>query len=107
MQSPASLPVHPAVPVSPERLAEFCRAYHIRRLALFGSALHRTMSQDSDIDLLVEFEADVPIGFFELIEAELALSKLLNHPVDLNTPGFLSEHFRDRVLEEALVLYEG
>ena len=33
------------------------------------------------------------------------LSHLLGREVDLKTPGFLSDHFRDEVLEQATVCY--
>jgi hypothetical protein len=36
---------------------------------------------------------------------ELELSDLLHRKADLNTPGFLSDYFRDEVLREAQVLY--
>ena len=38
-------------------LAELCRKHHIRKLSLFGSVLKGTAGRDSDVDLLVEFEA--------------------------------------------------
>ncbi len=87
-----------------ERLAEFCRRNHIRRLALFGSVLRGDFRPDSDVDVLVEFEPDhVPgLGFFAL---EYELSALLGRKVDLNTPNFLSPYFRRQVLAEAEVQY--
>src|SRR3546814_9501634 len=70
-------------------IAEFCRRYHIRKLALFGSVLRDDFGPGSDVDVLVEFQRDrVPgFGFFEM-EAEL--SRILGRKVDLNTPEFLS-----------------
>ena len=87
------------------KIAEFCRANHIRRLALFGSVLRDDFSEDSDVDVLVEFEpGHVPgLAFFRL---EMELSELLGRNVDLNTPGFLSDYFRDEVLAEAEVQYD-
>jgi predicted nucleotidyltransferase len=40
------------------RIAAFCRANGIRKLSLFGSALTDRFRDDSDIDLLIEFEPD-------------------------------------------------
>ncbi|HSR31586.1 MAG TPA: nucleotidyltransferase family protein [Anaerolineae bacterium] len=92
------------VSVDEETIAAFCRKYHIRRLALFGSALHGKSMADSDLDVLVEFEPDhVPgLAFFAM---EIELSELLGRKVDLNTPAFLSPYFRDQVLAEAEVQY--
>ena len=37
---------------------------------------------------------------------EIELGELLGRKVDLNTPGFLSEYYRQRVLAEAEVQYD-
>jgi predicted nucleotidyltransferase len=86
------------------KIAEFCRRHHIRKLAFFGSALRDDFSDDSDLDVLVEFEeGHVPgLAFFAM---EDELSELLGRKVDLNTPGFLSPYFRDEVAENAEVQY--
>jgi predicted nucleotidyltransferase len=87
-----------------QKIADFCRRHHIRRLAFFGSVLRPDFGPESDIDVLVEFEPDhVPGLAFLSMEEEL--SQILGRKVDLNTPGFLSHHFRDRVLTEAEVQY--
>jgi predicted nucleotidyltransferase len=87
------------------KLAELCRRHRIRRLALFGSALRDDFGPESDVDVLVEFEAGTRVGLrFVTIQDEL--SELLGRGVDLNTPGFLSPHFRERVLSTAVPLYE-
>ena len=87
-----------------ERIAAFCDRHRIRRLALFGSILREDFDTTSDVDVLVEFEAGAKTGlaFFDVQDE---LSEMIGHQVDLNTPGFLSPHFRDRVLEEAQDVY--
>lgn len=90
--------------VSEAVLADFCLNNHIRKLALFGSVLREDFSAESDIDMLVEFEPGQTPGFaFFRVQDEL--SQLFGRKVDLNTPGFLSDYFRDRVVTEAVVLY--
>jgi len=92
------------IPFPKEKIAEFCRKHHIKKLAIFGSALRPDFRADSDIDVLVEFETDhVPgLAFFAMEEE---LSKMLGRKVDLNTPQCLSRYFRDKVLQEAVVQY--
>jgi uncharacterized protein len=94
----------PRLTIDRGRVAEFCRRHHIRRLALFGSVLRADFGPASDVDVLVEFEPDhVPgLAFFTM---QQELSTLMGRPVDLNTPGFLSRHFRESVLNEAEPLY--
>lgn len=87
-----------------ERIAEFCRKHHIKKLAIFGSALRLDFRADSDIDVLVEFATGhVPgLAFFAMADE---LSEILGRKVDLNTPQCLSRYFRDKVLQEAVVQY--
>jgi predicted nucleotidyltransferase len=94
------------IDVPKERIAEFCRRNHIRRLALFGSVLRDDFGPDSDVDVLVEFEPGARVGLLRLAGMEIELGDLLGHKVDLNTPGFLSRYFRDQVLAEAEVQYD-
>lgn len=87
-----------------EKIAEFCRMHHIRRLSLFGSVLRDDFGPASDVDVLVEFEpGHVPgLAFFAMEEE---LSRIIGRKVDLNTPGFLSPYFRDRIERESEVQY--
>jgi predicted nucleotidyltransferase len=78
----------------------FCRKHHIRRLALFGSVLRDDFTDESDVDVLVEFEPEHVPGW-EFCSMQRELSEILGRQVDLNTAGFLSPYFRDEVLAEA------
>ena len=87
-----------------EKIAEFCRRNHIRRLALFGSVLTDRFGPDSDVDVLVEFEPGKTPGW-EFFDLEDELTEMLGRKVDLNTPGFISRYFRDEVMAQAENLY--
>ena len=87
-----------------DKIAEFCRRHHIRKLALFGSVLRDDFGPGSDLDILVEFEPDHIPGL-EFFSMEAELSQILGRKVDLNTPQFLSRHFRQQALAEAEVQY--
>jgi predicted nucleotidyltransferase len=92
------------IEVPRERVADFCRRHHIRRLAFFGSVLRDDFTPDSDVDVLVEFEPGQTPGFaFCTIQDEL--SEILGRRVDLRTPNELSKYFRAEVLAEAEELY--
>jgi predicted nucleotidyltransferase len=85
-------------------IEEICRRYHVRRLSVFGSAARGALGPESDVDLLAEFESGTVPGL-EFFDLEAELSEKLGRKVDLNTPGFLSRYFRERVIEEAETLY--
>jgi hypothetical protein len=98
--------VYHGVEIPMDRIEAFCRRNRIRRLALFGSILRDDFRPESDIDVLVEFEPGACVGMIRLAGMEIELSGILGHKVDLNTPGFLSPYYRDRVLAEAQVQYD-
>ena len=94
------------IAIDRDKIAEFCRKHHIRRLAFFGSVLRDDFRPDSDVDVLVEFEPGHVPGFIRLGEMDCELSDLLGGwKVDLRTPEDLSRYFRDEVVASAEVLY--
>ena len=98
------MPSRARIPVPHERIADFCRRRHIRRLAFFGSVLRDDFRADSDVDVLAEFEQGKIPGF-GFVELQDELSRILGRRVDLRTPNELSKYFRDEVLAEAEELY--
>lgn len=94
------------IEIQKEQLASYCRKRHIRRLALYGSALRQDFRPDSDVDLLVEFESGHSPGLFGMARMERELSCLMGgRKVDLRTPEDLSRYFRMQVMAEAEVQY--
>lgn len=59
-----------------DRIADFCRSHHIRRLSIFGSALRDDFAPDSDVDVLVEFDAGHTPGF-AFVDLQDKLSEML------------------------------
>ncbi len=93
------------IDVDRDRIAEFCRRNHIRKLAFFGSVLRDDFSPESDVDVLVEFEPGLRIGLIALSGLEIELSELLGRRADLRTAQDLSRYFRDEVVRTAEVQY--
>jgi len=92
------------VPVDRQRIAEFCRRHHIRRLALFGSVLRDDFRPDSDIDVPVTFEPGQVVGL-RIVEIEDELTQLLGRRVDLVSEKYLNHRIRNSVLSAAEVQY--
>lgn len=95
----------PKVTFDQDKLTEFCRRNHIRKLSLFGSVLTDRFGPESDVDFLVEFEPHNGPGYFGLARMERELSDLIGRKVDLRTPRELSRYFRDEVVANAQVQY--
>ena len=88
-----------------DEIRAYCKTQPIRRLSLFGSALHGRLRPDSDIDLLVEYDPDAKVGM-EFLQNIVELSEIIGREVDLRTPQDLSRYFRDAVCKEARPIYE-
>ncbi len=70
----------------------------VRRLGVYGSVARSEARQDSDVDVLVEF--DQTPDLFELAALRERLAEILERPVDLATPQGLKPRLRDRILHE-------
>lgn len=92
--------------IDKSQVAAFCRAHHIRRLALFGSVLRDDFGPASDVDVLVDFEPEQVVGLIRMAGLERELSEILGRKVDLRTAADLSRYFRDEVLRSAETLYD-
>jgi predicted nucleotidyltransferase len=94
----------PNIKIPRTRIAGFCRRHHIRELSLFGSVLRDDFRQDSDVDVLVEFEPGHTPGW-DIVSMEDELSSILARKADMHTRNDLSRYFRDQVVCEAEVHY--
>lgn len=87
-----------------EEIERLCERYCVERLAVFGSALGEDFGPESDVDVLVEFEAGHTPGL-GFVRLQRELSGLLGRQVDLHTYQSLSRYFRDEVLEQSEAIY--
>ena len=78
----------------------------IKSVALFGSYVSGNASDDSDVDILIDFEPAAVIGFFALSDIKNRFEMYLQKTVDLLTPQAISKYFRDEVLQQAEYVYE-
>lgn len=91
--------------IAPEELAAICKAHKVRELSVFGSAVRKDFGPDSDVDLLVEFQADAHIGLMEFSRLQRELATLFGRRVDLVPKRGLKELVREPVLASAHVVY--
>ena len=68
-----------------------------RRIGYFGSYATEQQTDNSDLDLLVEFSEPVGWGFFTL---ERFLEQSLGLRIDLVTPNALKERIKESILNQ-------
>jgi predicted nucleotidyltransferase len=73
-----------------EEIVAFCGRNHIQRLSLFGFILTKRFRDQSDVDLLVEFEPGHVPGLLGIARMEAELSQILGRKADLRTARDLS-----------------
>ncbi|MDE2774819.1 MAG: nucleotidyltransferase domain-containing protein [Chloroflexota bacterium] len=89
-----------------EKIRAYCETQPIRRLSVFGSAARGELTDESDIDLLVEYMPDARISYFDMGRHVTDLIEIVGRRVDLCTPKSLSRYFRQDVIDSALPIYE-
>jgi predicted nucleotidyltransferase len=77
------MPVAGSLKLDRPQIADFCRRWKVRELAVFGSALREDFRADSDVDLLVTFAPDATWGLLDQVTMEDELATILGRPVDL------------------------
>lgn len=81
-----------------QHLPELREKYSVNYLGVFGSYIRGEQTEDSDLDILVQF--DKKPGLFKYIELEDYLSKLLGVKVDLVMKSALKPNIGKRILNE-------
>ena len=74
--------------------------YEVAELSVFGSVARDAFTEDSDVDLLVQFRGGATIQ--RLLDLKDFLEGLLHRKVDLVTTGALHPLIREDVLREAI-----
>jgi len=90
-----------------QQIFELCRKNKVKELSIFGSRARGDNREDSDYDLLVEFQPSARIGLIEYSRMQIDLSDLLGRKVDLVPKNGLKPLIKERVLAEAEPIYEG
>ena len=68
--------------------------YPIKSLAIFGSYARREQKQESDLDILVEFNDKIGLRFIDLAEE---LEKLIGFKVDLVSRKGIKDKYYQRI----------
>jgi predicted nucleotidyltransferase len=85
-----------------ERNREKLRTFHVRHIAVFGSTARDQATLHSDVDVLVEFDPQAPVGLFAFVRLLDFLSDVMGTRIDLATPAALRPEMRDEILAEAV-----
>ncbi|MDK2371812.1 MAG: nucleotidyltransferase family protein [Candidatus Korarchaeota archaeon] len=82
--------------------SELREKYGVKRIGIFGSIVRGEAGEESDVDILVEFER--PIGLLKFLELEEYMSNLIGMKVDLVSKKALKPHIGKYILEEVVMV---
>jgi predicted nucleotidyltransferase len=89
-----------AVAANRDAIRSVVERHRAKNARIFGSVLHGNDVEGSDLDLLIDPTLETTLFDIGAITHELI--ELLGVPVDVLTPNALPEHFRAKVVAEAL-----
>ncbi|HEV7669302.1 MAG TPA: nucleotidyltransferase family protein [Thermoanaerobaculia bacterium] len=96
----------PEISIDRDHITDFCRRWKVTELALFGSVLREDFRPDSDVDVLVTFEAEAPWTLWDLSAMREELEKIFGRDVDLvEKKGLRNPFRRQAILANQHLLY--
>lgn len=92
------------LPFDPTRLAELCRKNDVKKLYVFGSVARGEATEESDVDMLVEFSKRKSL--LDLVALDRQLTMVLGRKIDLLTEAAINPYLREGILRDLRVVYE-
>ena len=87
------------------QLQVYFRDQPVLKAYLFGCFARNEQDINSDIDLYLEFDPEVPIGL-EFVQMYLDLKELTGREIDLVTEKSISKYLKPQVEREKVLVYE-
>ena len=89
-----------------QQIAEYFKTQPVLKAWLFGSFARGDQREDSDVDILVQFDRSSPIGLLAYIRMHRELEEKLGRKVDLVEEGTLRPAAQLTANRDLKVIYE-
>ncbi len=94
------------IAIDQQKIEAFCRRWKIAEFSLFGSVLKEDFGPESDVDVLISFEPEIPWSLFDWMDMIEELQGILGREVDLVEKSGLRNPFRRQsILSSRQVIY--
>ena len=88
-----------------QQIAEYFKTQPVLKAWLFGSYSRGEQRLDSDVDILVQYDREQPIGLLRISKMQLMLEHLLGKEVDLVDQETLFPWVEDNVNQDKKLIY--
>ena len=78
---------------------ELSERFHVSSIGIFGSVARNEMRSDSDVDIIVDFDQPIGIGFIDLANF---LEKQVNRSVDLVSKNGIKQPYFTAIEKEII-----
>lgn len=78
------------------------KEFKVKSIGIFGSYIKGSRREESDLDILVEFEEDAELSLLDFIKIENYLSEILEVRADLVEKGTLKPRIDRNILKEVV-----
>jgi predicted nucleotidyltransferase len=86
-------------------IIETMKPYNPKKIGIFGSFARGENTENSDIDILYNFDLSSNMTFSKLFEIQEELEKRLNKSVDLVPEKYLNPLIKDNILNDLKIIY--
>lgn len=87
-------------------IADYLKSQPIQKAWIFGSFARGEETPLSDVDLLVQYDANAHVSLLKHAAMIVELEKILDRPVDIVKEGTLRPRVRERVNQDKKLIYE-
>ncbi len=94
------------IEINDDVIISLAKKYYIKELSFFGSVLRDDFKENSDIDILIEFQDKADHSLFDLFNLKEEFEIALGKKVDLIEKGGLRNPYRrNNILKNSRVIY--
>ena len=92
--------------INKKDIESIAKKWGVKEFSIFGSVLGEDFKEDSDIDVLIQFEPDSQYSLFDLVDLKEELEEIFNRTVDIVEKSSIRNPFRKKeILRTARVIY--
>ena len=87
-------------------VADYFKAQPVLKACLFGSYSRGEQTNESDVDILVQYDRSQRIGLLKIAGMHIDLENLIGHKVDIVEDGTLLPFAQESAEKDKILIYE-